>query len=155
MRKIVLIIASLLLCGSIFAQHESDKYGTHWPDFDGDLFYNQDPTVAFVKIGGDFVAASDNWADLEVAAFVGDECRGHTFMKYFAEEGDPYPIIELSVYYTEMAEEVSFKIYDHARGIEYSNCFANVQGEPITIRTGEDHTELYYDYNTAIILRVE
>ena len=156
MKKFLLtLIVSLAFCGSIFAQQESDLYDTYWPEFNGNIYENQDPTVAFIQIDGEFVEADGNWQDLEIAPFVDGVIRGHTFMIDYTEEfGDDHPIIELSIYYdiANAGEEVTFKMYDHAQGILYEDCFVNVLGEPLTIHTGEEHTEEYYNPDEAVIL---
>ena len=156
MKKVMMIlIASLVFCGSIIAQHESETlYKSHWSDFDSGMYDDQNPTVTFVQIDGKFITTSDNWAALEIAPFVGDECRGHAFLADLTKEyGDPYPIIELSLFcYIGEEEEVSFKMYDHAKGIAYDRCFVNAAGKPLTIKTGEDHTEGYFKAENSVIL---
>lgn len=150
MKKIILSLSILLvLCGSIYAQHTS-----HWADlFDSDTnnpYDMQEPLVAFIKIDDNFVTATDNWADLEVCYFVGEECRGHEFMaNYTDEEEDPYPILEAAVFFNTdlVGETVTFKLYDHAAGLVYGNGTSN-----IAILTGEYHDELYFDYDNAVIL---
>ncbi len=137
------MIASLAFCGSIFAQT------THWPDFNYNDYEGYDVLVAFIKIDNNFITR-DNYANFEVGAFVGDEVRGHGFLtdeEENEEENYPYPIIESSVYYDNSGEEVSFKLYDHANGKEYDIFTSN-----IAIRTGEDHIELYFNYDNAVIL---
>lgn len=147
MKKVLLLIVSLVFFESIIAQHN-----THWPEFNSNNFVDQDPVVAFVKLDGSFVTASGNWADLEVAAFVGDECRGHAFMANHVDEGDPYPIIELVTNYNNLGEAVTFQMFDHVLGIEYTNCSVNQHGVPVTVHTGEDNTQLYFDYDDALVL---
>ena len=142
-----------MLCGSIFAQNGSDKYGTHWPDFDYRIYGDHAPAVAFLKVDDNFVAVSDNWAAIEVAAFVGNECRGRAFMNDYTGDGDPYPIVELEIFYDgNGGEAVSFKMYDHVSGIEYDNCFVNKQGSPITVQTGVDYTEVYFGKNDSAVV---
>lgn len=147
MKKVLLLIVSLVFFESIIAQHN-----THWPEFNSNNFVDQDLVVAFVKLDGSFVTESGNWADLEVAAFVGDECRGHAFMANYVDEGDPYPIIELVTKYNNLGEAVTFQMFDHVLGIEYTNCSVNQHGVPITVHTGEDNTQLYFDYDDALVL---
>ena len=95
------------------------SFDTHWP---GAHLYNDfgsnDALVAFAQIDGNYIT-SDNYASMEIAAFVGDECRGHTFMNYYPEAGDPYPIVEFSIYYNNSGEEISFRLFDHLEEIEY------------------------------------
>ena len=134
------MIASLAFCGSIFAQT------THWPDFNYNDYQNNDALVAFIKIDTNFITRSDDYANFEVGAFVGDQVRGHGFLMD-ANEDDPYPIIQSSVHYNDTGEEVSFKLYDHANGKEY-----DIFNSSIAIQTGDDHDELYFDYDNAVIL---
>jgi hypothetical protein len=146
------LIVSFALCGSSFAQLDSDIYDTYWPEFNSNLFEDHDPVVTFIQIDGEFVTEESNWDALEIAVFVGDECRGHTFMANYVDEGDPYPIIELEANYDNPGEEVTFQMYDHLNEIWYTDCTPNVAGEPVVLHTGEDNTQLYFDYDTAIIL---
>ena len=146
------LIVSFALCGSSFAQLDSDIYDTYWPEFNSNLFEDHDPVVTFIQIDGEFVTEESNWDALEIAVFVGDECRGHTFMANYVDEGDPYPIIELEANYDNPGEEVTFQMYDHLNEIWYNDCTPNVAGEPVVLHTGEDNTQLYFDYDTAIIL---
>ena len=84
---------------------------------------------------------------MEIAYFVNGECRGHDFLNYYPDEGDSYPILEGAIYYANTNEEVTFKLFDHATGVEYEACSPN-----ISITTGEDHVELYFNYDEAVVL---
>ena len=162
MKRFLMTLAVLIAFGgSIFAQNDSDTYSSHWDDFNGNLFENQDPTVAFIRIGEDYVSAEGNWEDYEVAAFVGTECRGHSFLRDYTDLGDPYPILEIAIYYNSEStgETVSFQMFDHANEILYEECFITTYGDPTTpavILTAEDHTEAYFgfedDYASSIVL---
>ena len=134
------LIAALAICGFGFAQE------THWPEFNLSDFPNNLPVVGFVQIDGEYVT-TDNYADMEVAAFVNGECRGHMFMNDYTEDGDPYPIFEMSVYYDNSNEPLTFQLYNHATGVLYEDCVANMD-----IVTGEEHVELYFDYDEAVVL---
>ena len=140
MKKLILTtIALLAFCGSIFAQPES-----HWNDFNPNLFADQRPVVAFVQIDGVFITENDDYENIEVAPFVEGLCRGHEFMIY---DGDPYPIVELTVNYTSEGEPLTFQMYDHSTGTLYPNCACNME-----LVTGVSHDELYFDYDEAVIL---
>ena len=147
MKKVVLLlIASLAFCGSMFAQQQ---YESHWPDFNPDVYEpyeNNSTLVAFIKIDGEYVSGTYNYEALEVGCFVGDVCRGHHFLSYYP---DKYPILEGSVHFTNSGEEVSFKLYDHSDGNEYDIFTSN-----IPILTGEDHIEIYFgnNYEDAVVL---
>ena len=140
MKKLLLtVIASLALCGSIFAQE------THWPEFNLYAYMDNTPFVTIVAI--DDVIVEDEYVNLEVAAFVGDDCRGHSFMDFFPDDEDPYPIVELNIYYTTQNEPLTFKLWNHATQTEY--VFDHTS---IDLYTGEVHTEWYFDYDDPITL---
>ena len=146
-KALLVLIASFALCGSILAQHT-----THWPEFSPDPYENWDMITAYIKIDGSYVTDAGNWADLEVAAFVGTECRGTSFLndEYIAWGlGWLYPFIELGVNYNgNGGESVTFVMYDHVTGMTYSDGIPSV-----TITTGTDHDELYnMDFDNALII---
>ena len=158
------MIVSLAMCGSIFAQYE-----THWPQFYYPDFMFQAPCVAAIEIDGVIVTADnhpDNWNALEVAFFVGEDCRGagrafgtytptvnYLYNGYVEEYGDPFPIIDAApVYYDNSGEEVTVKMYDHVNGIEYNECTITLEGAPYTILTGVDNDQGYWDPENPIIL---
>lgn len=124
---------------------EDPQYESHWSDFNQSVYEFSSLLVAFVQINGDYI--KDNYTQMEIAAFVGDECRGHMFMDDNTEDGDPYPIVVLSVYYTEGGEPVTFILYDHATGTEYELCTPNKE-----IYTGKEEVTLYFDYDDALVL---
>ena len=68
MKKVLLtLIVSLAFCGSVFS-HES-----HWSDFDYHDYQTHADLMAFVSIDNNMISLTDNYADFEVGAFVGDE----------------------------------------------------------------------------------
>ena len=143
------VIAAFAICGAIFAQTHINPngYEAHWA-FDSGLYEDVDYPVAHIKANDAFVEQDGNWADLEIASFVGNDIRGHAFLTdEWIEYGWPHPLVELPVNYNNTGETVSFKIYDHATGIEYdATC-------NITILTGEEHTEIYmWDWDNAVVL---
>ena len=151
MKKILLtLFAALAFCGSISAQFDSHWEGEFHP-WDNNPYEEQKPLVAFIQIDGNSVSEQDNWEALEIAYFVGDACRGHNFLAYYPEEGDPYPILEGAIFYDYSGDEVTFKLYNHETGVEY-------EGTPsISILTGEEHVEIYFaynefDYDEAVVL---
>jgi len=131
------------------------QYESHWSDFYYHNYQYNSPVVAAIQVEGEYIVSGSNWAALEVAAFVGDECRGHAFLANYSDDfGDPYPIIELPVYYNSAGETVTFKLYDHAN---LSQCALNSirqfnNNDELTIYTGENHLELYNDYESSVIL---
>lgn len=134
------------------------QYESHWSDFYYHNYQFHSPVVAAIRIGNDFIESNDNWADYEVAAFVGDECRGHAFLAEYNDIGDPYPIVELPVYYDEAGELVTFKLYNHANHSQYSvggiSILNPVEESTIDILTGENHLESYsfFDSESSVIL---
>ena len=130
---------------------------THWPDFNDQDYESSNPIVAAIQIDGEIITADDpRWDALEIAFFVGDECRGNNYYLYngYVEEyGDPFPIIDGNpIFYNNPGEQVSFKMYDHITGILYEDCVVTLQGEPLTILTGEDHIEGWDDPENPVIL---
>ena len=121
---------------------------THWPEFNYHTYQLNSPVVATIQINGNFITSDGNWASLEVAAFVGDECRGHAFMSDYPELGDPYPIVELPVYYDNTNDDLTFKLYDHATGIEYDLCTPNID----ILLTGEKYVEFYMGSGESVTL---
>ena len=144
MKKLLLtVIATLAFSGAILAQP-----ATFWPEFNSNHFQFPAALVAFVQIDGGFIEGTDNYADLEIAAYTGDQCRGHAFMDYYPGDGDPHPIVEMSVFYNNgESVPVTFSLYDHTTGIEYTACASNME-----ILTGVNHTELYFNYDNAVVL---
>ena len=153
MKKLLLtLIVSLALSVSAFAQYES-----HWPGFDYHAFDDQGGFVAAIKIDDVIINVTDaNWDALEVAAFVGDECRGnenYLYGGYVEEYGDPFPVLDgIPIYFTTNGETVSFKMYDHLNEVEYTSCEIIYNGAPIEILTGEEHYEGWDDPENPIYL---
>ena len=117
-KNLFILIASLLLCGSIQAQ----EY--HWSqpnvnNFDGNMSF-----AAWVTLDGEYI---DNTTDIEVAAFVNDQCRMTTYLK---DWGDPHPWIWKGIQYlnNELPSSsgpgatVTFKMFDHNTQNEYDIC---------------------------------
>ena len=146
-------MATLAFSGAGFAQYES-----HWPDlYEGN--YNDFGTfVAAIMIDGEIITAYNhaNWNALEVAAFVGENCRGNKgflYNGYVEEYGDPFPIINgMYIYFTEPGDPVTFKMYDHLAEIEYTDYQILYMGEETTIFTDEDREEGWDDPENPIFL---
>ena len=155
MKKLLLAIVALLAySGSIFAQDDY-PFETRWP-FNDRLYESQTPVVAFIQINGNYVDVT-NWESLELGAFVNGETRGHDHMFDWTDDGDPYPIIDgMAIFYNgNGGEEISFMLYDHATGIEYTEFSVFQMGYPetlMTLLTGEWHDELYFDTDDAIVI---
>ena len=119
---------------------------THWPDFNSTNYYDHATIVAYIPINGEYITTGDNWADLEVGAFVGEDCRGHEFMVDETNWGDEYPTIQLAVYYENAGEAISFALYDHATGIEYTLWTANM-----TLVTGTDYEGIWLGEDEVVL----
>ena len=139
--------------------NDSFNFESHWPDFYYHSYQYNRPFVAAIMIDGKYVTAEDydyGLDGLEVAAFVGEECRGNRFTltnRYVEEYGEPYPVLDgMPVYYDNPGQVVTFKLYDHVNGIEYNDCVILYQGELTPITTGEDRFEGWSDYENPIIL---
>ncbi len=153
-KLLVTLIVSLVFSGSIFAQHPE----THWPGFDYHAFEMQGALYASIMVDGVPVYnTTENWDQLEVAAFVGDELRMTAMFltdEYVIDYGDPFPTLNAEpVYYTTPGEVVTFKMYNHATGVEYGSCQALIwEGEDVTILTGEEHWEGLEDPEHPLML---
>ena len=119
MKKLLLTLITVLAIGGFtFAQD-------YYFDFNSGGFGDNAGVTAFVQINGEFVQETDHYSQIEVAAFVKvngvEECRGRAFMTSYVEWGDPYPIVEMQVYYTldKVNEPIIFKMHDHATGENY------------------------------------
>lgn len=130
MKKVLLtLIASFAFCGSIFAQ-------AYWPDINSSNFNDHDPIVAMVSLDNNLFLPTDNYANIEVAAFVdvngNEDYRGHGFLNYYSEYDDPYPVLEFEIYNQPLENEnessipVHFKMYDHGTGTLYDYCTCDV-----------------------------
>ena len=155
-RVLLTVIAALAMCGSMRAQ---SQYESYWPGFDYHAFEMQGGFVAAIKIDGQIINVTDaNWDALEVAFFVGDECRGnenYLFGGYVEEYGDPFPILDGYPIYYDIAnagELVTFKMYDHLNGVLYEDYELIYDGEPLTVYTGEEHFEGWDDPENPIYL---
>ena len=158
------LIVSLAMCGSIFAQVQ---YGSHWPNFYYPAYGSQTPFVAAIEIDGEIITADhEGWDALEIAFFVGDECRGagvafgdyhpevnFLYNGYVEEYGDPFPVIDgAPVYYDNAGEVFTVRMYDHLNNIEYNECSVTLLGEPFVLYTGEDNDQGWFDPENPIIL---
>ena len=111
-KRFLLIVASLLFSGMMFAQ---DYY---WSDFNYHQWSSFQTVYGKAYLNGEL----QNRGDIEVAAFVGDELRGREFLI------EPYPgtlagyFIWTSCYSDIAGEIFTFKAYDHATGTLYDLC---------------------------------
>ena len=120
-RKLILFVASLLFSGIMYAQ---DFY---WADFDYHDYTRPMIVISRVQFNGEL----QNNANVEVAAFVGDELRGRSFLL------EPYPNSPIAgqyfayapCYYDSPGETFTFKAYDHEAGLEYDICSTQLVGQ--------------------------
>ena len=142
MKKVILfLIAYLGFFGASFAQ----SYESHWSNFNPDIYEQPGVIIANVKIDNNLVSGTDNWSVIEIGAFVNDTVRGHAFMVYEPQFGDPYPILQLLIYFNvdKVGDVVTFKLYDHNNGKEYDYCISSV-----SIYSGQD----IINYDNPIVL---
>lgn len=131
MKKILFFITALLLCGTMKAQDYHYTYDYH--DYE-----NNFPLTGEAYLNGEVLASSS----IEIAAFVGEQVRGSEFLL----EADPvnYPgrfFVWLGVGFNSTGETLTFRIYDHATGIEYTDCSTTL------VIDGEDHGEMWDPFN--------
>ncbi len=118
-KYLFILIVSLFFGGSVFAQETH-----HWTCNDNEFQNNM--TVAFwVTLDGNYVGNPDiqvnNYDyDIEIAAFVDDECRMSTFL--FSVAPTLHLYVMNSVHFSLAGEPVSFKMYIHSTGKEYDMC---------------------------------
>ena len=132
----LLIVASLLLSGMMFAQ---DYY---WSDFDFHQWNSYQTVYGKAYLDGEL----QNRGDVEVAAFVGDELRGRQFLI------EPWPGTPAGFYiwtpcYSDVAGEVfTYKAYDHATGILYDLCDTELVsiGTQGSFGSGDDPIPLHF-----------
>ena len=142
MKKLLLtLIIAFAFSGSIFAQYE-----THYPGFSYGDFEDQEPLVAAIIIDGNYITCDyETWNALEIAAFVGEEQRSYGFYlndQFVLDYGDPFPVSwGDAIFFTEPGENLTFKMFDQVKGIEYDFVSAIQDGEAITLQTGVEHTE--------------
>ena len=152
MKKLLLtLIVSLAFCGSIFAQQPE----THWPDFSYKWDNQSGICAAFAINGHVYTMDDEGWDALEVAFFVGEEMRGFSFLdpEGVLLYGGEYPTTNgAGIGYTTPGETVSFKLFDHNNEVLYEECEVTYLGEPLTIITGEEHLEEWFDEPYAPII---
>ena len=154
-KLLVTLIVSLVFSGSIFAQHPE----THWPGFNLYAYETQGALYASIMVFDEPVDVNyPDWDQLEVAAFVGDELRMTAMFltdEYVIEWGELFPTLNAEpIYYTNPGEVVTFKMYNHATGVEYGECQALIWDgeENVTILTGEEHWEGFDDPDHPLML---
>ncbi|MBO6025101.1 MAG: T9SS type A sorting domain-containing protein [Bacteroidales bacterium] len=102
MKKVLLILASVLIMGMTMAQQ-----GNHWSPIPGTQYSMTVKGIIVI----DGVVQSNNM--LEIGAFCGDECRGSRKASLFPPTGDY--IVTLNIVSNVVSGEIiTFRIYDHS-----------------------------------------
>lgn len=131
MKKILFFITALLLCGTMNAQDYHYTYDFH--DYE-----NNFPLTGEVYLNGERLTSPT----IEIAAFVGEEVRGSEFL--LEVDPDNYPgryFVWLGISYTTAGETVTFRMYDHATGIEYTDCSTT------TLTNADGYGEIWDPFN--------
>ena len=115
MKKFVLFIAAILLCGTIHAQEYHYTYDFH-------EYENVFPLTGEAYLNGELLASPS----IEIAAFVGEDVRGTEFLLEVDPDDPGHYFVWLGVSFTNSGETVTFRMYDHATGTEYTDCSTTV-----------------------------
>lgn len=121
MKRIILILATLLVFGSMKAQQQPTHYPFNYHDFPNTM-------TAIIQIQINGVEQTSN--ELELGAFNGDRVTGAERIGCYGSHG--YYRVYLSVYGSSGSYEVTFKLYNHQTGEELDNYNITYQGEPYT-----------------------
>lgn len=128
-RKLFLILAAVLIGGSINAQGNHYEYNYH-------LFAHKITVIAQINIDG----LEQTSSDFEIGAFDGNTVTGS---ERIAEYGsNHYHRAYLSIFYN-TAYDVTFKLYNHSTGEELTNCTVTYLGQPLTFEWVDEN-----DYGT-------
>lgn len=114
-RKLIILIASIIICGTIRAQ------GNHYNVNDIHAFQTHMLVVTQIYIDG----VEQSSSDIELGAFVGDEVRGSG--RVGPHTSHSYNRAHIEVYYTSTGESVQFKLYNHASNSEYLSYTTTVE----------------------------
>lgn len=136
-KRVLLIVASLLFSGMMFAQD------FHWTWTDADVHDYQTNMHITGRAYLDGTLVTDR-GDIEVATFVGDELRGTKMLVA------PYPASSLgyfvwtNCFYTTEGETFTFKAFDHASGLEYDLCPTQLVGQQNGHGSIDEPIEMYF-----------
>ena len=128
------------------------QYELKWIAGEGNFSDNMSITATVMRNNEEFAG---NW--IELAVFSGEECRGSDLMRY-DEVMDKY--VGYLTVYGESNEELTFKVFNHANGLEYAgknvplpfvaNAIIGNPARPYMIDLGADGTTGIDDgYNTS------
>ena len=122
MKRNILFLALILICGSISAQNHY-TFNTHSYKFNMAI-------TAQIKIND--VEQTSN--DIELGAFNGESIRGSQRIGQYGSAGYYRALIQIYDNPDETNYEVTFKIYNHDTGEELDNYDVTYQGEPYVVR---------------------
>lgn len=118
-RKTFFILAPLLLCGSLSAQTNHYTYNYHH-------FEHKITVVAQINIDG----VEQTSSDYEIGAFDGTAVTGSARIGEYGS--NHYHRAYFAIFYN-TAYDATFKLYNHATGVELTNCtITDHLGEPLT-----------------------
>ena len=123
-RKLIMIVAALLLCGAMNAQNVPNS---HFMPNNWDYHNYVGPMSVIGQVY--FNDEIQNNANLEIASFVGEEFRGNVMLiEPFPNVPDLGYFAYLPCYFDTPGETFTFKAYDHATGTEYDVCTTTAIG---------------------------
>ena len=115
MKRIILILASIIICGStVFAQ------SNHWSLDNPGAYASHLNTWIAVELDGVRLASTD----IELAAFVDGECRGVERLAVYNPDWGYLACIQ--IFKDNAGDVITFKMYDHATETEYDDCSTTV-----------------------------
>ena len=120
-RKLLFVLASLLVFGSMKAQQQPTHYPFNYHDFPDNM-----TAIIQVQINGTEQTSNE----LELGAFNGDMVTGAERIGCYGS--NHYYRVYLSVYGSGGSYEVTFKLYNHQTGEELDNYVVTYQGDPYT-----------------------
>ena len=111
-RKLVLIIASIILCGStVFAQTN------HFTGYTGNYSGHLNTWIA-IELDGVRLESTD----IELGAFVDGEFRGTQHLAHWTGNDYDGYMACIQIFKDNAGDVISFKMYDHATETEYDDC---------------------------------
>ena len=119
MKRILFLLTTMLICGSINAQEQHYTFNYH-------NFEHQMTAIIQVNIDG----IEQTSSDIELGAFNGENMTGSERIGEYGSAG--YHRVYLAIYFNE-AYDVTFKIYNHQTGEELDNCSVIFENEPFTM----------------------
>lgn len=125
-KNLFILIASLFLCGTIFAQEPEHYWTVNYGQYEDNT-----TIVAWVKLDDVFIENEDVEQYIEIAAFVGEEVRMSDFLinMNWHEVQHAYLNSGIQCNPSENGTTVTYKMYNHYTNKEYDLCdFTSVIG---------------------------